>query len=111
VKINHLNLTVTDVLAAANFLETYFGLRIQGGDSKFTMLYDDNGMVISLMRSHQVQYPRSFHIGFIQNTREEVNTIYQRLKVDGFDVHPPEQHHAWTFYVQASGGFTVEVLC
>ena len=47
-KINHLNLTVTDVLAAANFLETYFGLRIQGGDSKFTMLFDDNIAVLRL---------------------------------------------------------------
>ena len=109
-KINHLNLTVTDVLAAASFLEKYFGLRIQGGDSKFTMLYDDNHMVISLMKSHQAEYPRSFHIGFIQDTEEEVNTINQRLKEDGYEVEPPEQHHAWTFYVQAPGGFTVEVL-
>lgn len=29
-KLNHLNLTVTDVPAAAHFLETYFGLRSQG---------------------------------------------------------------------------------
>jgi len=109
-KINHLNLTVTDVLAAANFLETYFGLRIQGGDSKFTMLFDDNDMVVSLMKSHQAQYPRSFHIGFIQESKEQVNTINQQLKADGYDVQAPEQHHAWTFYVQAPGGFTVEVL-
>jgi lactoylglutathione lyase len=31
------------------------------------------------------------------------------LKEDGFDVAPPEQHHAYTFYVEAPGGFTVEL--
>jgi len=36
--------------------------------------------------------------------------VYERLKADGYDVAPPERHHAWTFYVQAPGGFTVEVL-
>jgi len=39
-----------------------------------------------------------------------VNEINQRLRDDGYAVDPPERHHAWTFYVQAPGGFTVEVM-
>jgi len=35
--------------------------------------------------------------------------MYQRLKGDGFDVNPLQRTHAWTFYVQAPGGFTVEI--
>lgn len=109
--INHLNLTVTDVEAAAQFLEKYFGLRNQGGNKGFTVLFDDNGMVLSLMKGKQVSYPETFHIGFLQASEERVNEINQQLKADGFDVALPERHHAWTFYVQAPGGFTVEVLC
>lgn len=110
-KINHINHTVTDVLAAAAFLEKYFGLRKQGGDEKFTVLFDDDGLVLSLMKGGQgIRYPGTFHIGFIQESDEQVNEINQRLKADGFDVQPPERHHAWTFYVNAPGGFMVEVL-
>lgn len=111
-KLNHVNLTVTDVQAAANFLEKYFGLRpIEGGNKGFKALFDDDNLVLSLMKAGQVAYPATFHIGFGQESEEKVNEIYQQLKDDGFDVKPPERHHAWTFYVQAPGGFAVEILC
>jgi lactoylglutathione lyase len=110
-KLNHVNLTVTDVQAAAHFLETYFGLRKQGGNKGFTVLFDDDNLVLTLMKAGQVSYPSTFHIGFGQPSEEHVNEIYQRMKDDGFEVKPPQRSHAWTFYVQAPGGFTVEVMC
>jgi len=59
----------------------------------------------------EVQYPASFHIGFIQETEARVGEINQRLKEDGFDVPPPRRFHGdWTFYFLAPGGFTIEVL-
>ncbi|HST05292.1 MAG TPA: VOC family protein [Chloroflexia bacterium] len=115
-KINHLNLTVTDVQAAKAFLTNYFGLRSgeQGqGRKGFALLFDDEGLVLTMMKSAPaagVTYPPTFHIGFIQPSEEHVNEIYRRLKEDGFEVEPPEHHHAWTFYVRAPGGFLVEVL-
>ena len=113
-KLNHINLTVTDVLAAATFLETYFGLRNQypdEEDSKFTVLFDDDGLVLTLMKTgREVKYPNSFHIGFIQESEEQVDAMHERLTADGYDAPPPQRSHAWTFYVQAPGGFTVEVL-
>ena len=110
-KLNHLNLTVTDVPAARAFLQKYFGLQPMGerGDS-FAVLFDDNGMILTLMKGKEVQYPATFHIGFAQESEEKVNEINQRLKADGFDVAPPKRAHGWTFYVKAPGGFTVEVL-
>lgn len=110
-KLNHINLTVTDVAAATSFLEKYFGLQHQGGNKGMAFLFDDDGLVLSLMKASEVHYPATFHIGFGQPTEEKVSEINQRLREDGFDVAPPERHHAWTFYVQAPGGFTVEVLC
>ena len=111
-KLNHINLTVTDVEAAAQFLEKYFRLHNQGGNKGFTVLFDDDGLVLTLMKARrgEVKYPDTFHIGFGQESDERVNEINRRLKEDGFDVQPPERSHAWTFYVQAPGGFTVEVL-
>lgn len=115
--LNHINLTVTDVPAAKAFLQAYFGLRgvdEEGSANKnFDVLFDDNNMVVTLMkgkRTETVAYPSTFHIGFGQPAESDVNAIYERLKADGYDVAPPERHHAWTFYVQAPGGFTVEVL-
>jgi catechol 2,3-dioxygenase-like lactoylglutathione lyase family enzyme len=113
-KLNHINLTVTDVQAAAKFLARYFGMRPYAGedDPKFTVLFDDDGLVLTLMKGGKgIRYPGTFHIGFMQESEEKVNAINQQMKADGFDVRPPERFHAWTFYVQAPGGFTVEVLC
>ncbi len=110
-KLNHLNLSVTDVPAAANFLEKYFGLRIQpGGKKSFIALFDDDYLSLGLMKAASVSYPATFHIGFAQESEQQVNEIYQQLKDDGFEVNPPQRTpHAWTFYVQAPGGFTVEI--
>ena len=94
-KLNHLNLTVSDVAETKAFLETYFGLRSAEGiesDDSFDVLFDDAGLVLTLMKVGEasgVKYPASFHVGFIQSSEEKVNEINQRLKDDGFDVKAP----------------------
>lgn len=115
-KLNHLNLTVTDVTATHDFLEAYFGLRSLGGNKNMVFLQDDGGAVVSLTsmkvaKETEIRYPNVFHIGFIQDDAAKVNEINARLKSDGYDVLPPSrQHGSWTFYFEAPGGFTVEVL-
>ena len=109
-KLDHINLTVTDVPGTVKFLETYFGLQGQGGDHKFDVLLDDEGLVLTLIKAGQAKYPGTFHIGFGQESEERVNALNQRFREDGFDVKPPQRLHAWTFYVQAPGGFMVEVF-
>ncbi|MFD0696698.1 VOC family protein [Paenibacillus sp. GCM10027628] len=111
-KLNHLNLTVNDVNAAREFLEKYFELKtVNTRGNSFAVLLDDDGSVITLMKGAQVSYPNTFHIGFIQKSEERVNEINQRMKDDGFHVDLPQRSHGYTFYVEAPGGFTVEVLC
>lgn len=114
-KLNHLNLTVTNVPETQKFLETYFGLHNPYAgteeNDKFVVLFDDDGLVLTLMKGGQVNYPKSFHIGFGQESEERVNEINRRLQEDGYAVEPPQRSHAWTFYVRAPGGFMVEVLC
>jgi lactoylglutathione lyase len=116
-KLNHLNLTVTNPVETQEFLAGYFGLKPMGKANDYiAMLTDDNGMVLTLTnvklgQESEVKYPVTFHIGFGQESEARVNEINHRLKVDGFDVPPPsKQHGAWTFYFVAPGGFTIEVL-
>jgi lactoylglutathione lyase len=112
-KVNHLNLTVTDPVETQQFLVKHFGLKPRGkGNQNIAILSDDSGMVLSLMgRESEVKYPATFHVGFIQESEEQVNEINRRLKADGFDVpSPSRQHGSWTFYFHAPGGFTIEVM-
>ena len=113
-KLNHLNLTVTDVRAASNFLEKYFGLQSTGGNAGMAFLSDDTGFVLSLMKADkktEVKYPGTFHVGFFVESEEIVDEVNRRLKEDGYNVASPERHHAYTFYIEAPGGFTVELGC
>jgi catechol-2,3-dioxygenase len=117
-KINHINLTVTDVIGTRRLLVKHFGLRPKEEGAKenpgFDMLYDDNQMVVTLIRfpkGQETEYPYTFHIGFIQESEERVNEINRLLKEDGYDVpEPSRMHGSWTFYFKAPGGFTIEVL-
>lgn len=111
-KLNHLNLTVTDVTAARKFLETYFDMTCEGSrGNNFAVMFDDDGFVLTLMIGQEADYPKTFHIGFPQANEGAVDKINQRLKEDGFDVKAPVHSHGYTFYVKAPGGFTVEVVC
>jgi len=68
-------------------------------------------MNMKMDRKSEVKYPDTFHIGFIQDSEEQVNEINRQLKADGFHLPPPSrQHGSWTFYIDAPGGFTIEVM-
>ena len=115
-KLNHINLTVTDVQEASDFLVNYFGMRNMGGNKGMGFLTDEEdgwGFILTLMKASegtQSIYPGNFHIGFFLDGKEIVDEIHLRLKKDGFDVPAPEDTgHSYGFYVQAPGGFTVEV--
>jgi catechol 2,3-dioxygenase-like lactoylglutathione lyase family enzyme len=111
-KVNHLHLMVPDVRASADFFQKYFALRNTGGNAGLTVLQDDDGFVLTLMKagSKTTQgYPENFHVGFFVADEARVDEINQRMKADGFEVAPPARSHAYSFYVGAPGGFLVEV--
>jgi lactoylglutathione lyase len=114
--LNHVNLTVPDVPQTSAFFETYFGFRsvAERGRGALAVLVDESGFVLTLNnfdKVDKVEYPGAFHIGFMQESRERVDEIYQRLTSGGFAAEPPREFHgAWTFYLRAPGGFLVEVL-
>jgi catechol 2,3-dioxygenase-like lactoylglutathione lyase family enzyme len=111
--LNHLNLTVPNVPETRAFFETYFGFRHLAGapqSDTFVVLVDESRFVLSLNNfdeAEEVPYPGAFHVGFRQDSREQVDALYQRLKAGGFDMKPPHEFHgAWTCYFRAPGGFS-----
>ncbi|MCJ2085010.1 VOC family protein [Methylobacterium sp. E-005] len=118
-KLNHINLTSTDVPADVSMFETYFGLRtlVMRGKALAVIHDDDDGMLLVLndfaKKRGSFAYPENsdvHHIGFIQDSREEVDALNARLKADGWDVPEPRDYHgAWTFYFKAKGGYFIEV--
>jgi lactoylglutathione lyase len=100
---------------ARDFLAKYFGLKPQGEANNFIgFLRDDNGMMLTLTNvdeATEVKYPGAFHIGFGQESWEQVDAIHRCLKEDGCEVDPPsKQPGSWTVYFRAPGGFVIEVL-
>jgi catechol 2,3-dioxygenase-like lactoylglutathione lyase family enzyme len=114
--LNHLNLTVPDVPKSRDFFETYFGFKCiaERGRDALAVMVDESRFVLTLNnfdKATEVAYPGAFHVGFMQDSREKVDEIFEKLKAGGLDPQPPRDFHgAWTFYFKAPGGFTVEVL-
>jgi catechol 2,3-dioxygenase-like lactoylglutathione lyase family enzyme len=115
--LNHLDLTVPDVAQSRAFFEKYLGLRcivnVARDDDNVVVLTDDEGFALTLnnLDKRPVEYPGGFHVGFMQDSRERVNEIHDRLDSDGFEVESPREYHgAWTFFFRAPGGFDIEVL-
>ena len=118
--LKHLNLAVPDVAQTKAFFETYFGFRCDEvkGDNVIAILEDNNGFILSISnftKTETPQYPKDFHVGFVQETPEQVMAIYQTMKSNGIDVgkepHTYSGRGTMSFYVTAPGGFLIEVLC
>ena len=112
-KKNHINITVNDVKTTRAFFEKYFDLVCIGSaGNMFAAMNDEDGFLFNLIEGENINYPDTFHIGFPQESKEEVDRIHQILKNDGYEVWDPEMAHAtYTFYFKAPGNFTVEVYC
>ena len=111
-KVNHLHLMVPDVRASADFFQKYFDLKNSGGNAGLTVLLDDDGFVLTLMKAGSKTtkgYPENFHVGFFLADEARVDEINRRMKDDGFEVAPPARSHAYSFYVGAPGGCGVGI--
>jgi len=114
-KLDHINLPVADVSATRDFFEKYFGFRcIAEPTDANVVLMDNAGLVLTISNfdhADKVTYPKWFHVGFMQESDDKVDDIYDQLKSAGMQPGKPKNMHgARTFYFTAPGGFTVEVF-
>lgn len=111
-RVNHLHLMVPNVPESVRFFEKYFELRKISGNAGLTVLLDEAGFVLTLMKLGSKSagtYPANFHVGFFLDSESKVDAVYDRMVADGLDVVAPKREHAYSFYISAPGGFLVEV--
>ena len=113
-KLNHVNLSVPEVEVTAAFFEEHFGLRrVAERAGMIAVMLDEASTVLTFSNFYkdtEVAYPRGFHVGFLQDSREEVDAIFARLEAAGIAHDRPRTvHGTWGFYFDAPGGVQVEV--
>jgi lactoylglutathione lyase len=110
--LNHLDLAVPDVAAAATFFQSAFGftvLETRGRDGM--AILRGAGFVLVLTRDLDAAYPKTFHIGFLQPDEQAVLDVYACILTAGFDVPKPPaiMRGSLMFYCTVPGGILVEV--
>jgi uncharacterized membrane protein len=88
-KLNHVDLQVTDADAAREFFERHFELRCVYRRAELALLEDDAGLqlgVSNLRHAPPPAYPPDFHVGFVLERAEDVRAIYDRLATAGVPI-------------------------
>ncbi len=120
IKLNHVNLPVTDVAACAEFFEQYFNFKCTGvkGNNMLAVMEGEDGFILVLMadtfnRNGNNNYPDAFHIGFLVDSHEQVAEAYDRLNKGGVAIKQPPAplRGGYGFYFNAPGNILTEVTC
>ena|SRR5213595_3539327 len=103
-KLNHINLVVSNVAEAIIFFETYFNFKCTDikGDNIVAILKgaDDFTLVIMTNKEGKAVYPDAFHIGFMLENTTAVTETYEKLKRGSIDVgqEPRKIRDSFGFY-------------
>jgi catechol 2,3-dioxygenase-like lactoylglutathione lyase family enzyme len=117
-RLNHLDLHVPDVAATAAFFTRYLGLRlVETRGSGNLAILSDGALELVLSQGlakfgsrDQNDTPVSYHVGFILDSRDDVDRVYGAMQAGGLDVRAPrELRGGWLFYCTAPGNVLVEV--
>jgi catechol 2,3-dioxygenase-like lactoylglutathione lyase family enzyme len=120
-RMNHIDIHVPDVAATTAFLVRHFGLTLREmrGANGLAILADDADLEIVV--SHPVEKfggaeqqalgVVTYHLGFIQPERAEVDRLYRELKDGDAELvgEPREMRGGYLFYCLAPGRVMIEV--
>jgi len=107
-KLNHINLVVTDVPKAIHLFETYFQFTCTEikGDNVIAILKGADGFTLVIMTGKEGNnYPEAFHIGFMLDTMEQVTALHAQLVNGGVEVtaEPRKIRDSFGFYFSFDG--------
>ena len=115
-RLNHLDLSVPDVAQAIPFFEKAFGFQHleTKGNAGMAILEGEGGFVLVLTRAAPAEhppYPKSFHIGFLVASEQEVHAAFERIGAAGVDLPEPPRamRGRLMFYVRGPGNILVEI--
>lgn len=116
-RLNHLNLAVSDLAAAQAFFEELFDFQFLGKAGDLIVALDDgHGFMLVLANATRFDkaapvYPEPFHVGFNLDDRAQVDAMYQRVLAAGIATEqaPQKRHGHYGFYFRALDGIRFEV--
>ncbi len=115
-KLNHLDLQVSDIHAARSFFETHFGLQCDyTRRNEMAILDDGAGFSLGLSNlTNQTSaplYPHDFHVGFVLEEAAQVEELYARLQHAGVPMKRELSDGGPNVYFMCAGpeGIPVEV--
>jgi catechol 2,3-dioxygenase-like lactoylglutathione lyase family enzyme len=103
-KLNHVNLIVSNVAEAIVFFETHFDFKCTDvkGDNVVAVLKGSDGFTLVIMtdKKGEALYPDAFHIGFMLENTNAVTEMYEKLKRGGISVgqEPRKIRDSFRFY-------------
>jgi catechol 2,3-dioxygenase-like lactoylglutathione lyase family enzyme len=115
VKLNHLDLQVSDVQRSVVLFEQLFGLQLQSSRTSpaLAILTDGEGFTLVLQRrkNDAEQYPEGFHCGFLVDDVETVRAFHARaVGHEGLEVSEIiENNRGVMVYVRTWDGVLIEV--
>ena len=119
-QLNHLNLSVDNLAEAREFFQQHFDFQVidQKG-AALAVLTDRHGFTLVLSDRQAfgdagpTHYPDGFHIGFIVETADQVDQVYNRLATAGISLgHAPKSARgSYVFYFTALNSLLIEVSC
>lgn len=115
-RLNHLDLQVTDVQAMVLAFERHFGLVLQTSRTSpaIAIMSDGHGFTLVLQRKKNAgdAYPEGFHLGFLVDDVATVEARHAALRADGADVSDIQRNGRGTMvYCRLGDGIVVEVSC
>lgn len=117
-QLNHLSLAVPDVQEASRFFETHFDFKCvdSKGADVLAVLEGQGGFTLVLSHLDKevaIIYPKDFHIGFILETRDQVQAVFERLQNAGINLpHTPRVlRGSFIFYCRVLDTVLLEVSC
>jgi len=112
---NHISIPAVDVMTEANFFKEHFGARIEFVDAatgSALLKHGANDIVIEAMKE-TVLWHKDFHFGFELETRREVETMYERLKIAGVRLETEVFNRfgrGSRFFARTPGGVQFEII-
>lgn len=115
-QLNHLDLQVPDVIAAAAFFERHFQFEVHGNRSSpaIAILSGEGGFTLVFQRRREADgpYPEGFHVGFLVGDEAAVREKHAAITAAGVESGPVTVNNRGVmFYCKAPGDVLVEVSC
>ncbi|MFE0503958.1 VOC family protein [Peribacillus butanolivorans] len=120
-KLNHLNLCVNDLSKAKDFFETYFDFKFLEQKGKALIVMSDSDEFILVLSDPKAfkdgedePYPKAFHFGFLVESSNEVDQVYNRLVEGGIEIDKKPykmRGSSYGFYFMALNELLIEVSC